>query len=262
MNDVVLRRDNYHIQFGACGQSLKIYGSDQPQSLKREASGNDRETAQTHTSSIKPTPKFDSCSNSSILDSFFFRSGSAAMIETEVIDNELIDWENLLDNVPDEAGFDLFDDPGAATASAAGGMDSCFSIDDIEQYLMNDESNSDKPVAEHHDALTDDFFSDLLLDSPHGSWFGSEDLSKDSSSSPDSVVVEAEEEEREDCPHEKNNSSASPGSVVVEAREEEREKDSSHEKNCTPMNEDKGGDGETDDPADKKRKRYYFSLSG
>ncbi|XP_073053250.1 uncharacterized protein [Primulina eburnea] len=152
------------------------------------------------------------------------------MIETGVTDNELIGWENLLDNVPDDLGFDLFDDPGAATASAAGSMDSCFSIEDIEQYLMNDESNSDKPVEERHDALTDDFFSDLFLVSPHGSWFVSENLSKDSSSSPESVVVEA--------------------------REEEREEDCYHEKNYTQINEDKGGDdGETDDPVDKKRKR-------
>ncbi|XP_073154175.1 uncharacterized protein [Henckelia pumila] len=175
------------------------------------------------------------------------------MIDNGVTDNEAIDWENLLNNVPDELGFDPFDDPAAA---AADGMDSFLSIDDIEQYLMNDGSNSDKPVEEHHDALTDEFFSDLLLDSPHGSWFGSEDLCKDSSSSPDSVLVEAEEEERVDSSHEKNKSSASPDSVVVEAQEEDREEDSSHEKNGTPIDEDKGDDdGETDDPVDKKRKR-------
>ncbi|XP_075516680.1 uncharacterized protein LOC142551366 [Primulina tabacum] len=175
------------------------------------------------------------------------------MIETGVTDNELIGWENLLDNVPDELGFDLFDDQGAATASGADSMDSCLSIEDIEQYLMNDESNSDKPVEERHDALTNDFFSDLFLDSPHGSWFVSENLSKDSSSSPDSVVAE---EEREDSSGEKNNLLASPDSVVVEAREEEREEDSYHEKNYTQINEDKGGDdGETDDHVDKKRKR-------
>ncbi|XP_075511763.1 bZIP transcription factor 60 [Primulina tabacum] len=140
------------------------------------------------------------------------------MIETGVTDKEAIDEGSLLDNVPDELGFDLFDD----AAAAADGMDSYFSIDDIERYLMNDESNSDKSVEEQRDSLTDEFFSDLLLDSPDGPWLGS-DLSKDSSASPDSVVVEAQEEEE----------------------------DSSHQ-----INDCKGGDaGETDDPVDKKRKR-------
>ncbi|KZV16353.1 bZIP transcription factor 60-like [Dorcoceras hygrometricum] len=176
------------------------------------------------------------------------------MIEIGLTNNEAIDWENFLDNVPDELGFDLSDDPAAATA-AADGIDSYLSIDDIEQYLMNDESNSNIVVEEHHVALADEFFSDLLLDSPHGSWLGS-DFSKDSSSSPDSVVVEAEVEEREEALNEKSNSSAGPDPVVVEAQEEEREEDSSHEKISAQINEDKGGDaGETDDPVDRKRKR-------
>ncbi|KAI3459915.1 hypothetical protein Pfo_016578 [Paulownia fortunei] len=120
------------------------------------------------------------------------------MADREFVDDELsIDWDHLLDNIPDDLNFDFCDLPTADGFSASPDSGCSLSIDDIEQYLLNDDSNH--PKENDQNIIADGFFSDVLLDSSPGS--GS-DRSKDSSASPESVEVETDEEEKEeDKPH-------------------------------------------------------------
>ncbi|GFP87188.1 bzip transcription factor 60 [Phtheirospermum japonicum] len=109
-----------------------------------------------------------------------------------------IDWNHLLDNLPDDLNFDFSDLPVADGFSNSPNSACSLSIDDIEQYLMDDDE-SNQLVENDQNIFADGLFSDVLLDSSPGSASGS-DRSKDSSASPESAVeveVETDEEDKE-----------------------------------------------------------------
>ncbi|KAK6116815.1 hypothetical protein DH2020_049445 [Rehmannia glutinosa] len=126
------------------------------------------------------------------------------MVDRGFEEGELnIDWDNLLDNLPDDLNFDFCDEPIVDGFSTSPNSVCSLSIDDIEQYLMGDESNN--PEDKEQNVVADGFFSDVVLDSSPGSGTGSgSDRCKESSASPESAVeVETDEEEKgKDKPHE------------------------------------------------------------
>ncbi|KAL3619840.1 hypothetical protein CASFOL_034752 [Castilleja foliolosa] len=112
-----------------------------------------------------------------------------------------IDWNHLLDNLPDDLNFDFCDLPVADGLSTSLNSTCSLSIDDIEQYLMDDDGLNQSN--ENDQTIIDDgLFKDFLLDLSPGSGSAS-DRSKDSSASPQSAVeVETDEEDREkEKPH-------------------------------------------------------------
>ncbi|EYU30475.1 hypothetical protein MIMGU_mgv1a018866mg [Erythranthe guttata] len=145
------------------------------------------------------------------------------MFDHEFVESEFIDWGQLLENIPDNPNFDLFSNSPDSGAS--------LSVDDIEQYLMNDDSH---PEEKYEDNLVDEFLSDVLLDSSPGS--GS-DRSKDSSTSPDSVEVGTDHEEKE------GDKSDQSGADVPQTKENDV---------VDVVDDD---DDENDDPSERKRKR-------
>lgn len=161
-------------------------------------------------------------------------------------DELIIDWDNLLDNLPDDLDFDLGDIPPVDGLSTSPDSGCSFSIDEIEHYLLNDEP------AEEKDDLALEFIPDVLLECFTGSESGANNDSplsgsdserlKETSASPELVdAVTVEEKEREK-PQENV-------ADVVQARE-----------NCAV--DDDGDvdddDGDDVDPNAKKRKRYWF----
>ncbi|KAL6573389.1 hypothetical protein OROHE_001848 [Orobanche hederae] len=128
------------------------------------------------------------------------------MVDSGFDEGELnIDWDHLLDSLPDDLNFDFCDLPIVDGFSTSPNSAGSFSIDDIEQFLMDDDEPKSSQSEEGNDqsivAADVLLLSDALLDSSRV--LGS-DRSKDSSSSPESAVdVETEEEEKEkDKPHE------------------------------------------------------------
>lgn len=163
------------------------------------------------------------------------------MVDRGVVEDELIiDWDHLLENLPDELNFDFGDQPPADGLSTSPDSGCSLSIDDIEQYLMNDESYH----REEKDILAGGFFSDVILDSLPGS--ESDRPPKASSTSPESVEVETDEEEKEqDEPHQH-------GADVPQTKEN---------RVADVLDDDDDNDNDNDnDPDAKKRKRYCFEL--
>ncbi|XP_057776557.1 bZIP transcription factor 60 [Salvia miltiorrhiza] len=152
------------------------------------------------------------------------------MVDRGVLGDELnIDWDNLLENLPDDLCFDLGNLPPADGLSTSPDSGCSLSIDDIEQYLLNDESY--KP-ADEKDGLADEFVADVLLDCFPGSESDS-DRVKDSSASPELVdVVNCEEEKEREKPQENGADGMQTG------------------ENCAADD-----DGDADDPDAKKLKR-------
>ncbi|PIN05626.1 hypothetical protein CDL12_21833 [Handroanthus impetiginosus] len=152
------------------------------------------------------------------------------MVDREFVEDELpIDWDGLLDNIPDDLNYDLCDQPLAGGLSNS--LDSgCFlSIDDIEQFLINDDFSH--PEEKDENTKADGVFSDVLLDSSPGS--GS-DSYKECSTSPGPVFIEADEDmEKQDKPHQN-------GAHLPQSKEN----------NVAHILDDDG-----DDPVAKKRKR-------
>ncbi|XP_051126584.1 bZIP transcription factor 50 [Andrographis paniculata] len=141
-------------------------------------------------------------------------------------DGLAIDWENLLENGADDLNFKSCNQSCADGFSNTTDWGCSLSIDDVEEYLLNDEF--DYPKEDDQIAIEDAFFSDVLLDSAPES---ESDRSKNTSSSPESAVVATEVEENEE--HKPRDSSA--------------DVEQTKEKNDVPTD-----DG---DPAAKKRKR-------
>lgn len=113
------------------------------------------------------------------------------MVDRGVSGDELIiDWDELLDNFPDDLCFDLGDLPPAEGLSTSPDSGCSLSIDDIEHYLLNDDSY--QPVEEEI-GLADEFAADCFAE-PESS-DSDPDRVKDSSARVE--VVDCEEEERE-----------------------------------------------------------------
>ncbi|KAL7127928.1 hypothetical protein ABFS83_14G282700 [Erythranthe nasuta] len=155
------------------------------------------------------------------------------MFDHEFVESEFIDWGQLLENIPDNPNFDFCDPPPADLFSNSPDSGASLSVDDIEQYLMNDDSH---PEEKYENNLVDEFLSDVLLDSSPGS--GS-DRSKDSSTSPDSVEVGTDREEKE----EEGEKSDQSGADVPQTKEN----------GVIDVVDDE--DDENDDPSERKRKR-------
>lgn len=158
-------------------------------------------------------------------------------------DELLIDWDNFSQNFPDDLDLDLGDLLPAEGLSTSPDSGCSLSIDDIEQYLLNDEFF---PPAEEKDGSADEFVSGVLLDCLPGPESGPAKDSRLSGSDWDRV----------------KESSASPELVDVVNYEEEREREKPRENgadavqavvNCAAED-----DGDVDDPDTKKRKRYCF----
>lgn len=162
-------------------------------------------------------------------------------------DELVIDWDNLLDNLPDDLGFDLGELPPADGLSTSPDSGCSFSIDEIEHYLLNDEP------AEEKDDLALEFIPDVLLECFPGS---------DAGPNNDSPLSVSDSEQLKE-------SLVSPelvGAVAVE-EEKEREKPQENVADVTQTGEncavDDDGDVDDDDadagdPNAKKRKRYWF----
>ncbi|KAL2499196.1 bZIP transcription factor 60 [Abeliophyllum distichum] len=149
------------------------------------------------------------------------------MNDFEVVEDEQIDWNHLLDNIPDDLNFDFLDEPVKELSNSLNpSPDSgSLSIEDIEQLLMNDYSNLALPDQEQVSA--DGFLTDVLLDSPAAS-----DLS-------DEVI---------DVPEGKDSSSPLSSGDDKEA----------HEIQVEALKSKRNDDGhvvDDDDPVAKKRKR-------
>ncbi|KAL1561474.1 bZIP transcription factor 60 [Salvia divinorum] len=148
------------------------------------------------------------------------------MVDRGVAGDELIiDWDELLDNLPDDLCFDLGDLLPAEGLSTSPDSGCSLSLDDIEQYLFDDDSY--QPV-EDETGLADEFAADCLAEP--------ESLSS-SDSDPDRV---------KDSP---------AGRKMVEAvscEEEKPQENGAAGENCAA---DDDGDADADDPDEKKRKR-------
>ncbi|KAL2522053.1 bZIP transcription factor 60 [Forsythia ovata] len=144
-----------------------------------------------------------------------------------VVEDEQIDWNYLIDNIPDDLNFDFLDEPVKELSNSLNpSPDSgSLSIEDIEQLLMNDDSNLALP--DHEQVSADGFLTDVLLDSPAAS-----DLS-------DEVI---------DVPEGKDSSSPLSSEDDKDAREIQAEALKSKQN-------DDGHVVDDDDPVAKKRKR-------
>ncbi|KAL6578232.1 hypothetical protein OROMI_010560 [Orobanche minor] len=149
-----------------------------------------------------------------------------------------IDWDHLLGSIPDDLNFDFCDLPIVDGFSTSPNSAGSLSIDDIEQFLMDDDEPKSSQSEEGNDqsivAADVLLLSDALLDSSRVS--GS-DRSKDSSGSPESAVD-------------------------VETEEDEKEKDKSHESGVDVPHTKEGivvdvldDEDDGNDPLAKKRKR-------
>lgn len=157
------------------------------------------------------------------------------MVDGESAQGELlIDWDNLLENIPDDLNFDFCDQPTVDLFSGSPESGGSLSVGDIEQYLMKDDPS--QPEEKDENIVIDEFFSDVFLDSSTGS---ESDRSKESSTSPESDEVGADQEDKE-----------------------EGELHQSGGDSDVPQTKDDGvvdvADDDGDDPSAKKRKRYHF----
>ena len=151
------------------------------------------------------------------------------MVDRGVAGDELIiDWNELLDNLPDDLCFDLGDLPPAEGLSTSPDSGCSLSIDDIEHYLLNDDSY--QPVEEEI-VLADEFAADCFAE-PESS-DSDPDRVKDSSASPLVEVVNCEEEIEREKPQENGADAMQTGD------------------NCAADDDD----GDANDPDEKKRKR-------
>ncbi|KAL6527193.1 hypothetical protein OROGR_016283 [Orobanche gracilis] len=152
-----------------------------------------------------------------------------------------IDWDHLLDSIPDDLNYDFCDLPIVNGFSTSPNSAGSLSIDDIEQFLMDDDEPKSSQSEEGNDqsivAADVLLLSDALLDS---SQVSGSDRPKDSSASPESAVeVETEEEEKEkDKPHES-------GADVPHTKEG----------SVVDVVDDDDVDDDDNDPLAKKRKR-------
>ncbi|XP_022867730.1 bZIP transcription factor 60-like [Olea europaea var. sylvestris] len=144
-----------------------------------------------------------------------------------VVEDEQIDWNLIIDNLPDALNFEFLDEPVREFSNPLNpSPDSgSLSIEDIEQLLMNDDSNVALP--DHEQVSADGFLTDVLLDSPAAS-----DLSDE--------LIDGPEKD-----------SSSPLSS-----EEDKDKDA-HDSQAEALEKQNDDDHvvDDDDPTAKKRKR-------
>ncbi|KAG6422924.1 hypothetical protein SASPL_113306 [Salvia splendens] len=143
-------------------------------------------------------------------------------------DGLIIDWDEILENLPDDLCFDLGDLPPAEGLCASPDSAGSLSIDDIEHYLLNDDSY--QPVEEEI-VLADEFAADCFAE-PESS-DSDPDRVKDSSASSLVEVVNCEEEREREKPQENGADAMQTGD------------------NCAADDDD----GDANDPDEKKRKR-------